>query len=55
MLGLTAFRRALDEKLDLAAWAADELLCRICVLSFRTHLDRMRAVEDIRAAVVDVA
>jgi len=114
MLGLTAFRRALDEKLDLAAWAADELrktpgievvaepelsllafrlrrpgldgpgldalnrrflerinarrrvyltgtvahgrfLCRICVLSFRTHLDRMRAaVEDIRAAVADV-
>jgi aromatic-L-amino-acid decarboxylase len=114
MLGLGPFRRALDEKLDLAAWAADELrktpgvevvaepelsllafrlrrpgldepgldalnrrllervnarrrvyltgtvahgrfLCRICVLSFRTHLDRMRAaVEDIRAAVADV-
>jgi len=114
MLGIAPFRRALDEKLDLAAWAADELrktpgievvaepelsllafrlrrpgldgpgldalnrrllervnarrrvyltgtvahgrfLCRICVLSFRTHLDRMRAaVEDIRAAVADV-
>ena len=114
MLGLAPFRRALDEKLELAAWAADELrktsgievvaepelsllafrlrrtgldepgldalnrrllervnarrrvyltgtvahgrfLCRICVLSFRTHLDRMRAaVEDIRAAVADV-
>ena len=113
MLGLAPFRRALDEKLDLAAWAADELrktpgievvaepelsllafrlrrpgldepaldalnrrlldrvnarrrvyltgtvahgrfLCRICVLSFRTHLDRMRAaVEDIRAAVAE--
>ncbi len=113
MLGLAPFRRALDEKLDLTAWAADELrktpgievvaepelsllafrlrrpgldgpaldalnrrllervnarrrvyltgtvahgrfLCRICVLSFRTHLDRMRAaVEDIRAAVAD--
>src|SRR5438552_2704986 len=35
--------------------AHGRFLCRICVLSFRTHLDRMRAaVEDIRAAVADV-
>ena len=114
MLGLAPFRRALDEKLDLAAWAAGELrkvngievvaepelsllafrlrpagvdgaeldalnrrlldrvnarrrvyltgtvahgrfLCRICVLSFRTHLDRIRAaLEDIRAAVAEM-
>ena len=113
MHGIGAFRRALDEKLDLAAWAADELrripdvqivaepqlsllafrvvrpglddgriddlnrrvmeavnarkrvyitstiargrfLIRICVLSFRTHLDRMRmAIEDIRAAIAE--
>jgi aromatic-L-amino-acid decarboxylase len=111
MHGIGAFRRALDEKLDLAAWAADELrkipgveivaepqlsllafrivrpglddaalddlnrrvmeavnarrrvyitntiargrfLIRICVLSFRTHMDRMQmAMEDIRAAI----
>lgn len=111
MHGIGAFRRALDEKLDLAAWAAGELrkipgveivaepqlsllafrvvrpgrdeatlddlnrrvmeavnarrrvyitstiargrfLIRICVLSFRTHLDRMQmAIEDIRAAI----
>ena len=111
MHGIGAFRRALDEKLDLAAWAADQLrttagveivaepqlsllafrvvrpgldeaaandlnrrvmeavnarrrvyitntisrgrfLLRICVLSFRTHLDRMRmAIEDIRGAI----
>jgi aromatic-L-amino-acid decarboxylase len=109
--GLKAFREALDEKLDLAAWAAGELrgipglvivaepqlstvafrleregatdgelnrinrvllerinarrrvfltgttvrgrfILRICVLSFRTHQDRMhQALEDIRAAV----
>jgi aromatic-L-amino-acid decarboxylase len=114
MLGIAAFRRALDEKLDLAAWAAGELrridgfeiaaepqlsllafrlvrvgvdpagldalnrrllervnargrvhitgtvahgrfLLRICVLCFRTHLDRMRvAIEDIRAAAAEV-
>jgi aromatic-L-amino-acid decarboxylase len=111
MHGIGAFRRALDEKLDLAAWAADQLrevpgveivaepqlsllafrvvrpgfdetaandlnrrvmeavnarrrvyitntisrgrfLIRICVLSFRTHMDRMQmAIEDIRAAI----
>ena len=111
MHGIGAFRRALDEKLDLAAWAAAELrqvpgveivaepqlsllafrvtrpgldeaatddlnrrvmeavnakgrvyitnttargrfLIRICVLSFRTHMDRMQmALEDIRAAI----
>ena len=111
MHGIGAFRRALDEKLDLAAWAAAELrkvpgveivaepqlsllafrivrpgldeaalddlnrrvmeavnarrrvyitsttargrfLIRICVLSFRTHIDRMRmAIEDIRGAI----
>jgi len=113
MHGIGAFRRALDEKLDLAAWAAGALrgidgveivaepqlsllafrvarpglaadaldalnrrvmdavnargrvyitgtvtggrfLIRICVLSFRTHLERMRmALEDIRAAVAE--
>ncbi len=111
MHGIGAFRRALDEKLDLAAWAADELrrvpgveivaepqlsllafrivrpgldaaalddlnrrvmeavnarrrvyitstiargrfLIRICVLSFRTHMERMQmAIEDIRGAI----
>ena len=111
MHGIAAFRRALDEKLDLAAWAAAELrkvagveivaepqlsllafrvtkaglgdaatddlnrrvmeavnargrvyvtsttvrgrfLIRICVLSFRTHLDRLQmAIEDIRGAI----
>jgi aromatic-L-amino-acid/L-tryptophan decarboxylase len=115
MHGIGAFRRALDEKLDLAQWAADELraipeveivaepqlsllafrvrpagleeaalgdlnrrvmeavnargrvyithtvargqfLLRICVLSFRTHLDRMRlALEDIRSAIAECA
>ncbi|MGB5513469.1 MAG: decarboxylase, partial [Thermoanaerobaculia bacterium] len=110
----SVFREALDEKLDLAAWACEELrsiehmeiiaepqlsilafrlmppdldaaaidelnrkllrrindrqrvfltathlegrfVIRICVLSFRTHLDRMRqALEDIRAAVDEV-
>ena len=115
MHGIGAFRRALDEKLDLAAWAAEELrtipeveivaepqlsllafrvrkpglddaaldalnrrvleavnargrvyitstvargqfLIRICVLSFRTHLDRMRlALEDIRSAIAECA
>ena len=115
MHGIGAFRRALDEKLDLAAWAVDELrtipeveivaepqlsllafrvkrpgldgaaldalnrrvleavnargrvyitstvargqfLLRICVLSFRTHLDRMRlALEDIRSAIAECA
>jgi aromatic-L-amino-acid decarboxylase len=113
MLGIAPFRRALDEKLDLAAWAAAELakidgldivaepqlsllafrlvrpgldssaldtlnrrfldlinarrrvhltgtmahgrfLLRICVLSFRTHEDRMAvALEDIRAAAAE--
>jgi aromatic-L-amino-acid/L-tryptophan decarboxylase len=111
MHGIAPFRRNLDEKLDLAQWAADELrripgieilaepqlsivafrwmppgadaeaanrvnrglmdringrkriyltgtmlgdrfAIRICVLSFRTHLERMReGMEDIRAAV----
>jgi aromatic-L-amino-acid decarboxylase len=115
MHGAAAFRRALDEKLDLARWAAAELrkvpgievfgepalslvafrlaapaveagrrdalnrrllalinarrrvyltgtlladgfVLRICVLSFRTHLDRMeQALEDIRAAVGEVS
>jgi aromatic-L-amino-acid decarboxylase len=114
MHGIGAFRRALDEKLDLARWAADELrripgveivaepqlsllafrvvrpglddaaldvvnrrvmesvnarrrvylthtiargrfLIRICVLSFRTHMDRMQmAIEDLRAAIAEV-
>ncbi len=111
MHGLAAFREALDEKLDLAHWATDELrqipgieivaepqlsllafrlapdgydperldelnrelmdrinarqrvfltgtrldlgfVLRICILSFRTHRDRMEmGLEDIRAAV----
>ncbi len=111
MHGADAFRRNLDEKLDLALWATDELckipgmeivaapqlslvafryvreglnreelndlnrrllagintrqrvfltptilaasfVLRICVLSFRTHLDRMQAaMDDIRAAI----
>jgi aromatic-L-amino-acid/L-tryptophan decarboxylase len=114
LLGIAPFRRALDEKLDLAAWAAAELakvegvervaepqlsllafrlvrsglegpalddlnrrfldrinarrrvyltgtmvhgrfVLRICVLSFRTHRDRMEAaLEDIRAAAAEV-
>jgi len=114
MHGLGAFRAALDEKLDLARWAAAELgkidqiqivaepelsivafrwsppglsddevdrlnrqllerinarrrvyltatrldgrfVIRICVLSFRTHRDRMEAaLEDIRAALVEL-
>jgi len=114
MHGFSVFREALDEKLDLAVWACEELraiehmeivaepqlsilafrfeppgldngatdqlnrdllrrindrqrvfltattlegrfVIRICVLSFRTHLDRMRqALEDIRAAVDEV-
>jgi aromatic-L-amino-acid decarboxylase len=113
--GLGAFRRALDEKLDLAAWATEELravpgveivappqlslvafrlrlpgrdeasldelnrellarvnacqrvhlsgtrldgrfVLRICVLSFRTHRERVRqALEDIRAAASELA
>ncbi len=112
--GAAAFRRALDEKLDLAAWAAHELegipgvevvakpqlsivafwlrrpgvdaaatdrlnrellarinarqrvfltatllrgrfVIRICVLHFRTHLDRMRmAIEDVRRAAAEL-
>lgn len=104
MVGAAEFRRQLDEKLDLARWATDELrkiegieivaepqlslvafrvrgsdernrevlrainapkrvmltptvaagrfLMRICVVSFRTHRDRMEmCLEDIRAAV----
>ena len=32
--------------------ARGRFLIRICVLSFRTHLDRMElAIEDIRAAI----
>jgi aromatic-L-amino-acid decarboxylase len=114
LLGIAPFRRALDEKLDLAAWAAAELakvngieivaepqlsllafrlrrpgrdetaldalnrrfldrinargrvyltgtvargrfVLRICVLSFRTHADRMaEALEDVRAAAAEV-
>jgi aromatic-L-amino-acid decarboxylase len=114
LLGIAPFRRALDEKLDLAAWAAAELrqieglevvaepqlsllafrvgrpgldgpaldalnrrfldrinaprrvyltgtmahgrfLVRICVLSFRTHRDRMEAaLEDVRAAAAEL-
>jgi aromatic-L-amino-acid decarboxylase len=114
MHGAGAFRRSLDEKLDLAEWATEELrriqgieivaapqlslvafrlvrkglgseelndlnrrllakinarqrvfltptllagrfVLRICVLSFRTHLDRMQAaLEDIRAAVEEL-
>lgn len=112
--GLAAFRRALDEKLDLTDWAHDELLktagieivtppqlsviafrmaltgldddeanrlnrelldringrkrvfltetmlggrfvLRICILSFRTHLDRMEmCLEDIRTSMAEV-
>lgn len=113
--GAAAFRRALDEKLDLAAWAAEQLhqlepairvvaepqlstvafrldragadtassnrlnreflarinarqrvhltgtmlgewfTLRICVVSFRTHMDRMEmCLEDIRAALREV-
>ncbi|HVR71996.1 MAG TPA: aminotransferase class I/II-fold pyridoxal phosphate-dependent enzyme [Vicinamibacteria bacterium] len=114
LLGIAPFRRALDEKLDLAAWAVAELrkvanveivaepqlsllafrlvrpgldppatdalnrrfldrinarrrvyltgtlargrfVLRICVLSFRTHADRMaEALEDVRAAAAEV-
>lgn len=114
MNGIEPFRRNLDEKLDLAKWAAQELkkldgieilaepqlsivafrlvrpkldgkrvndlnrdlmsrvnrrkriymsgtmlgdrfAIRICVLSFRTHMDRMReGLEDIRAAIREV-
>ena len=114
LLGIAPFRRALDEKLDLAAWAVAELakvggieivaepqlsllafrlrrpgldapaldvlnrrfldrvnargrvyltgtvvrglfVLRICVLSFRTHADRMAAaLEDIRAAAAEL-
>jgi aromatic-L-amino-acid decarboxylase len=114
LFGMDAFRAALDEKLDLARWAAEELrtipdmeiVCeprlsltafrlvpagvqgtalddlnrdimarvnarqnvyltgtmvsgrfalRICVLSFRTHMDRMEAcLRDLRAAVAEV-
>ncbi len=114
MHGVSVFRQALDEKLDLTAWACEELrsiehveiaaepqlsilafrleppglddettdelnrellrrinarqrvfltathlegrfVIRICVLSFRTHLDRMRqGLEDIREAVREV-
>ena len=114
MHGIRAFRDNLDEKLDLAQWAADELrrtsgieilaepqlsitafrwrrpgaseeeltrinrelmdrinrrkriyltgtmlgerfAIRICVLSFRTHMERMReGMEDIRAAVDEI-
>jgi aromatic-L-amino-acid/L-tryptophan decarboxylase len=114
LFGVDAFRDSLDEKLDLARWAADELRAipgmeivaeprlsltafrldrpgqtdeqlnalnrdlmarvnarrnvyltgtvldgrfalRICVLSFRTHMDRMqRCLEDIRAAVDEI-
>ena len=113
LAGVEAFRQQLDEKLDLTAWATDQLrgieameivaepelslvafrlapsgldhdatnqinqdllerinskrrvymtgttvhgqfLLRICVLSFRTHLDRMQqALDDIRAAVAE--
>jgi aromatic-L-amino-acid decarboxylase len=115
MHGVGAFRRALDEKLDLAEWVVEELrtipgleivaepqlsllafrvvrpgleeaalgalnrrvmeavnargrvyithtvvrgrfLIRICVLSFRTHRDRVQAaVEDLRAAIAECA
>lgn len=114
MHGVGPFRRSLDEKLDLALWACEELravdgmeivaepqlsllafrlvrpgldgaaldalnrdllrrvnerqrvhltgtvtkgrfLLRICVLSFRTHRDRMKAaLEDVRAAVAEL-
>ena len=105
MFGIDVFRQQLDEKLDLARWAADELrripgieitaepqlsivafrfgdksrelmdrvnakqrvmltgttldgefVVRICVVSFRTHLDRMKmCLEDIRAAVTELS
>jgi aromatic-L-amino-acid decarboxylase len=106
MFGIEPFRQQLDEKLDLAAYAAaelrridgieivaepqlsilafrhrmldnrelmarinarnrvmltpgvvgGELVIRICVVSHRTHLDRMEAcIEDIRAAVSELA
>jgi len=33
----------------------DDFVIRICVLSFRTHKDRMEAaMEDIRAALADL-
>ena len=109
LFGLDAFREALDEKLDLARWATDQIreipeleivteprlsllsfrvrgdhedeatrallhainarqnvyltgtmvdgrfVARICVLSFRTHMDRMEmCVQDIRAALAEV-
>jgi aromatic-L-amino-acid/L-tryptophan decarboxylase len=114
LFGVDAFRQSLDEKLDLARWAADELrgipemtiaaepalsliafrlerpgqtdeqlnalnrelmarvnarrnvyltgtvldgrfALRICVLSFRTHMDRMeQCLEDIRAAMDEI-
>lgn len=109
LFGLDAFREALDEKLDLARWATDQIreipeleivteprlsllsfrvrgdhedeatrallhainarqnvyltgtmvdgrfVVRICVLSFRTHMDRMEmCVQDIRAALAEV-
>lgn len=111
MFGIDVFRQQLDEKLDLARWAADELrridgieivaepqlsivafrlvkqgadlnalnrdliacinarqhvmltgtvldgtfVIRICVVSFRTHLDRMQmGMNDIRAAVAEL-
>jgi aromatic-L-amino-acid decarboxylase len=114
LLGIAPFRAALDEKLDLARYAADELrtipgirivaepelstvafrledpgldadasnarnrrlldavnrrrrvyitgttvrgtyLLRLCILSFRTHRDRIEAgIEDIREAVIEV-
>ncbi len=115
LCGIEAFAKALDEKLDLARWAAtrlreiegiqvvaepqlstlaflwerpgidtpelnrlnrrllqrinerrrvyltgtmlgDRFVLRICVVSFRTHLDRLeQALEDIRAAVCELA
>lgn len=105
MFGIDAFRQQLDEKLDLARWAADELrridgidivaepqlsivafsfgdqtralvdevnkrkrvmitgavvgdqfVARICVVSFRTHLDRMKmCMEDVRAAAAELS
>ena len=39
-----------------SAEKADRFAIRICVLSFRTHRDRMeQALEDIRAAVAETA
>ena len=108
LIGAAEFRRQLDEKLDLARWATEELrtiegieivaepqltvvafriagsddrnrdllarinarkrvmltstvvggrfLIRICVVSFRTHRDRMEmCMDDIRAAVAELA